>query len=132
MSVTHRASRVFFTELSLLQFTSIEPGAFPTELGNNGQMVAQLPAYTDLSMPTSLMRAAFANPEAGSEAMAYGFNDTAKAVQKVFQLTRLSSPPLRLPLGRDAVKFLSDTAIEYLKVVEEYASWSDNLETEAK
>ncbi|RDX40713.1 NAD(P)-binding protein [Lentinus brumalis] len=115
-----------------IKFTSIEPGAFPTELGTNGEMIAQPQAYADPSMPTSLMRQAFANPEAGSDALAFGFNDTAKAVQKVFELTRLASPPLRLPLGRDAVKFLSDTAAEYLKVVEEYASWSDNLAIEAK
>ncbi|RPD54574.1 NAD(P)-binding protein [Lentinus tigrinus ALCF2SS1-7] len=115
-----------------IKFTSIEPGAFPTELGTNGQMIAQPAAYTDPSMPTSLMRAAFAHPEAGNEAMAFGFNDTAKAVQKVFELTRLQNPPLRLPLGRDAVKFLSDTAAEYLKVVEEYASWSDDLAIAAK
>ncbi len=54
-------------------------------------------------------------------------NDTAKGAQKVFELSRLASPPPRLPLGRDAVKFMSDAAAAHAKVVEEYSSWSEDL-----
>ncbi|RDX45911.1 NAD(P)-binding protein [Lentinus brumalis] len=106
-----------------IKFTSVEPGAFYTEFMNNAKSVDQPSAYAEPSNPTSIMREIHKHPEA----LPFELNDTAKGVQKVFELSRLSSPPPRLPLGRDAVKFMSDAAAAHVKVVEEYSSWSDDL-----
>ena len=105
------------------QFTSVEPGAFLTEFANNAQAIPQPPAYADPSLPTSVMRQVYAHPES----LPFELGDPAKGVEKIFELSRLSNPPLQFPLGRDAIKFLSDATAEHTKIVEEYASWSDGL-----
>ncbi|KAI0697217.1 NAD(P)-binding protein [Cerioporus squamosus] len=107
-----------------IKFTSVEPGPFYTEFMNNTSAIAQPSAYADPSNPASVMRHVFSHPEA----LPFELCDTSKGVQKVFELSRLPNPPLRLPLGRDAVRFLSEATAEYAKVVEEYSSWSEGLE----
>ncbi|RDX44658.1 NAD(P)-binding protein [Lentinus brumalis] len=106
-----------------IKFTSVEPGAFYTEFINNADLIDQPSAYADPSYPSSSMRQMYKYPET----VPLELNDTAKGAQKVFELSRLASPPPRLPLGRDAVKFMSDAAAAHAKVVEEYSSWSEDL-----
>ncbi|RPD54594.1 NAD(P)-binding protein [Lentinus tigrinus ALCF2SS1-7] len=106
-----------------IKFTSVEPGAFVTEFMNNVERTPQHPAYTDPSLPTAVMREMYAHPES----LPFEFNDPAKGVEKLFELSRLPNPPLQFPLGRDAVKFLSDATAEHTKLVEKYGSWSNDL-----
>ena len=101
----------------------MEPGAFLTEFANNAQAIPQPPAYADPSLPTSVMRQVYAHPES----LPFELGDPAKGVEKIFELSRLSNPPLQCPLGRDAIKFLSDATAEQTNIVEKYASWSDGL-----
>lgn len=69
------------------------------------------------------MRKAFADPDASQG----GYSDPAKGVHKIYELSQLSNPPLRLPLGPDGVKFVRDHIAELSAEVDKYASWSDNL-----
>ena len=57
--------------------------------------------------------------------------DAQKAVVKIYELTELESPPLRLPLGKDAVGAIKAKLTDILTNVQEYESWSEDLLREA-
>ena len=109
----------------LPQVTAVEPGAFQSSLAANRTMAPQHPAYTDSALPSSAMRAAFATPE--SEAAAFASSDTAKGVEKIYELSLLDDPPRHLPLGPDGVQLARIKVEEFGEEVEKYASWSDDL-----
>lgn len=90
------------------------------------QFALQHPAYADPGSITNTIRKAF---EAGPSDVARmsRLSDTAKGVQKIYELTRLANPPLHMPLGKDSVGFIREYAAGLTKTVEEYASWSDDL-----
>ena len=101
----------------------MEPGAFYTEIVDAIQFVPQHPAYAYPSSATSTRRKLFTE-----DVRTLPFSDVDKGVQKIFELTKLASPPLHLPLGKDAVTNMRLRITELTKMVEEYASWSENLE----
>lgn len=53
--------------------------------------------------------------------------DAAKAVGKVYDLAGLENPPLRLVLGKGAVKQVKAKAVDMGKNAEEFESWSEDL-----
>ena len=87
----------------------------------NGARMAVHPAYTKPSLAGNAMRNWQTN---GGTAGA----DPSLAVIKIYELSLLQKPPLRLPIGADCVEALRTKAKEYAETVDEYASWSDNLE----
>ena len=57
----------------------------------------------------------------------HGFGDPKKAVQKMWELSNLENPPLRLLLGKDINKGARDYIAQLTKETDEYESWSDHL-----
>ena len=56
-----------------------------------------------------------------------GFGDPVKGIQKVYELSKLPNPPLRLLLGKDINKYVRQYIAQLTKEADEYAAWSDNL-----
>nr|VWO98275.1 Peroxisomal hydratase-dehydrogenase-epimerase [Ganoderma boninense] len=57
----------------------------------------------------------------------YGFGDPEKGVQKMWELSKLENPPLRLVLGKDINKHAREYVAQLTKEMGEYESWSDHL-----
>ena len=55
------------------------------------------------------------------------WSDPVKGVQKVYELSQLPDPPLRLLLGKDANDAVGEYLTQLKREVERYASWSDDL-----
>ena len=58
------------------------------------------------------------------------WSDPVKGVQKVYELSQLEDPPLRLLLGKDAHRNVAKYLGRVTREVEQYASWSDDLRYE--
>ncbi|KAI0738149.1 NAD(P)-binding protein [Daedaleopsis nitida] len=112
-----------------IKITSVEPGAFKTEITHALQFAPQHPAYANPTSLTSIVRKSLSDdgPKEGDAASRYGWNDTRKGVQKIFELTLLPNPPARFPLGQDSIRFCRDYVDEISRDVEGYAHWSDEL-----
>ncbi|RPD64116.1 NAD(P)-binding protein [Lentinus tigrinus ALCF2SS1-7] len=108
-----------------IKVSLVEPGAFLTEIVTANQFVPQHPAYADPTSITSTIRKLFSE-----DIRKLPFSDPDKGVQKIFELTKLASPPLHLPLGKDSVGNIRAHIADLTKVVDEYASWSDNIALE--
>lgn len=83
------------------------------------------PAYSsNPSLPAVAMRASWDKfiPD----------GDARKAMETIYRLAALDSPPLHFPLGVDAVKDTREAAMARLADVEKYGSWSDNLQKESQ
>ena len=110
---------------SFRQVTIVEPGGFVTEIMSALQFAPQHPAYANSDSAVNIWRKFQEGPP--DPARLRQLSDTAKGVQRIFDLTRLSDPPLRMPLGKDSVGFIRGYAAELTNMVEEYASWSNDL-----
>ena len=54
--------------------------------------------------------------------------DPKKAVSKIWELTALENPPLRLVLGKDAFMHIRGQVESVTAEIAKYESWSDNLQ----
>lgn len=118
----HHRSRIH------LQITSVEPGAFKSDILSAMQIAPQHPAYADPSLPVVIARQSFeTGPTAGDFVEKFGLADTAAGVQKIYELTELPDPPLRLPLSLDAVARIRDWGLGLVENTNKYASWSDSI-----
>ena len=54
--------------------------------------------------------------------------DTAKAVQKIYDLAELSDPPMRLALGKDAIKYVREQQESVASDIAKFESWSKDLQ----
>ncbi|KAI9068965.1 NAD-P-binding protein [Trametes sanguinea] len=109
----------------------VEPGAFRTAVLEKNMIVApQHPAYTKPTSPAYHARGAFlkgAGKEAGTDADLHP-SDPSKAVAKIIEMTMLLSPPLRLPVGSDAVAAIRGKVKSLTDEIDGYALWSEDLE----
>ncbi|RDX50937.1 NAD-P-binding protein [Lentinus brumalis] len=111
-----------------IKITLVEPGAFKSDILSAMQVAPQHPAYANPTLPVSKARQLFeAGPKAGDFVENFGLADTVEGVQKIYELTTVPNPPLRLPLAHDAVGRIRDWALGLVKNVDAYASWSDGL-----
>lgn len=53
--------------------------------------------------------------------------DVAKGVKKVYEVSRLSKPPMRLVLGKDAVGGVRKQIQSVMEDLESYEAWSEDL-----
>ena len=101
----------------------VEAGAFRTSAMQNAPQFSVPEVYTT---PTSGVNKAYvlfghlANPESK-------IGDPLKFAEKVLQLLALPDPPLRLPLGPDAVEFIEGHLKSVSKDLEGYRSWSADI-----
>lgn len=103
-----------------IKVTMIEPGAFATNLYNSFSNIPAHPAYSEPTLPTSITRAANHNRHklVGSPE---------KAASQIIRVAALAEPPLRLPLGKDAISKIEAHLKKVAVDVEAYVSWSEDL-----
>ncbi|KZT57337.1 NAD(P)-binding protein [Calocera cornea HHB12733] len=100
-----------------IKVTLIEPGFFQTEIVRQAKVVPIHPTYDD---------------ERASEVrdlMAAGDlpGDIEKGVSVIYNVARLSDPPLHFPLGGDGVVAMKTAGELLVTTVKQYGSWSQNL-----
>ncbi|KAI0717997.1 NAD(P)-binding protein [Cerioporus squamosus] len=106
--------------------TIIELGGFVTKMASAIQFAPRHPAYPVTDSIHHKMREVWeTRPQDAVRLLR--MSDPAKGVQKIFEITQLANPPLRMPLGKESVTFIQQFAAELAKTAEEYASWSDDL-----
>ncbi|KAJ8515918.1 hypothetical protein ONZ45_g6716 [Pleurotus djamor] len=107
-----------------IKVTLVEPGMFKTE-AYDGRLpfFTSPPAYANPQLPSQLVRGALSS-------QALPFQDARKAVRQIINLSKLESPPLRLPLGPDALAAIKDKIAQFSKEIEQYEGWSQGLELE--
>ena len=97
-----------------------------TEFGGSVQQIPLHPAYTGTAAEG--FRKMFEGAGSIAEAQKkLGFGDPRKGVQKVYELSKLASPPHRLLIGKDANKEVQEYIAELTKETNEYTSWSDDV-----
>lgn len=94
-------------------------GTYRTPVRGNSVTVPVHPAYTDANLPTSRLRAIWNS--------GYEKGDPAKASEVLWELSRLSDPPLHLALGKDAIALVRTKMTSLGGDIDMYESWSDNL-----
>ncbi len=83
-------------------------------------------AYNKPALAPSVIRAYVANPGRGRN----GSQDPNKASIKIFDLSLLQDPPLRLVLGKDAVAAGKAQVASFTSEIKKYEEWSENLYSE--
>ena len=83
----------------------------------------QHPAYSKPTLVPSVIRATL-----GTQKGREGPQDPAKASTKIYELSQLPNPPLRLPLGKEAVAIIKSALTGIVAEIEPYESWSDDLQ----
>ena len=113
------------TDLDQRQLTLIEPGFTRTDLADKATFTEIHPAY---AKPTNAATAARKyvvgqfNP-----ATAQNVSNLDRVVARIFEASRLEQPPLRLPLGADALEHVRTQMEIVEKDLKEYRSWSEGL-----
>lgn len=93
-------------------------------------LVPQHPAYVNPALPVYHMRGAFLKC-AGKDAdtlVNLAPAETARAVAKIIEFSRLPSPPLHFPLGKDSIGLIREKVRALTEEVDKYESRSDNLD----
>jgi NAD(P)-dependent dehydrogenase (short-subunit alcohol dehydrogenase family) len=97
-----------------LKLTIVEPGGFRTDWAGASMAFAKpSEAYAPVLGPISEYREQHSGQEPG---------DPRKAGRVLLQLVEMEQPPLRLPLGKDAIMFLSNS---YKTNSDELQRWAD-------
>jgi hypothetical protein len=98
-----------------IKMTIIEPGGFRTEWNASSMItLPQHPAYNTPESATSKSR------KFTKGAILKG--DPAKAAEAMIRVSKLEDPPLRIPLGTDALSLLED---ECKRVLDEVKTYDD-------
>ena len=101
--------------------TLIEPGTFNTNVVNNLVVCPQPSAYAKPGLPTAVARK-FILEQGGPKG-----SDMNEGIAQIYKLASLESPPLRFPLGMDAVNHVKNQLSSIARDVDKYASWSAGL-----
>ena len=103
--------------------TTIEFGGYRTKAEANIVRVEQHPAYSKPTLFPSIIRATL-----GTQKGRDGPQDPVKASAKIFELSLLPNPPLRIPLGKDSVAVIKSALQDFAAMIEPYESWSNDLQ----
>ncbi len=110
-------------QLTHPQISIVEPGNFRTEAL---KVAPRFPVPEVYLGPTSGFLKATAGL-AELEKPDFKTGDPKKGAQKIYKLSTLENPPLRLVLGQDALFSARTHLQEVVKEVEEYESWSADV-----
>ena len=105
-------------------------GGFITDILSSFQIIPQHPAYAEGSA-AALSRKLWHESVDKEARKNQGWGDPAKAVQRIYELSKLPSPPVRFVLGKDAIQITREYITELTEEVNKYATWSENLAYEA-
>ena len=97
-----------------IRVTIVEPGAFRTNWASNGAIVRSARVIEDYAPTAGMVRSGLGKMDGHQE------NDPAKGALVILAAVDAEQPPLRLPLGADAVKYLRD---KLATMQQELAAW---------
>lgn len=106
--------------LTVSQFSIISTGPFGTPMFGKFQGPKPHPAYDAPTNPTVFMRSFYESYVPPG--------DPKKGMEVVYKLSSLEDPPLYFPLGKDTVAAYKSKAATLLKSVEQYESWSEDVD----
>ncbi|PCH43480.1 NAD(P)-binding protein [Wolfiporia cocos MD-104 SS10] len=107
-----------------IKITLIELGGFKTNAGQNMLRVPTHPAYIDPVTQSHTARSyLMINPAVPS--------DPIKGVNAIYRLAGIPNPPLRLPLGKDALGMVRKKGEDLIAAAELSTSFSEGLEITA-
>lgn len=101
--------------------TLVEPGHTETSVTNNTKEAPIHPAYNKPGLPSVDFRKIVAERKPG------GGGDPKKLVAKWYELAQLADPPMRLPLGQDALYMARAQIAALTKNLDEVEGWSADL-----
>ena len=118
--------------IGTVQVSSVLCGGFVSAFKGSVQILPQHPAYTfdGANASAATRERMLARKSEGGDVEVQkkmGFSDTTKAIQKIYELSELSNPPLRLLLGKDINKFVRQYIAQLTQETDAYEAWSDNL-----
>ena len=112
-----------------MKITLVPLGAFATNAVTMGMvMLPPHPAYTKPTLTPMIYRNVVLSRVGETDPVYRAKGDTVKGVKALYRLSELPSPPLRLILGKDSLGMCRGKMAMVLKDVEDYASWSDDIE----
>jgi len=103
-----------------IKITLVEPGATNTTITETFTTTPAHPAYAKPDSAVTQTRGAF------QTMMANGAK-TEDAVEVLYRLSQFDQPPLRFPLGKDAVQVIRTQIAAITADVDKYESWSEKL-----
>lgn len=104
------------------QVCIVAPGAFRTRGHTvNAVKIPVHEAYQKPSLPTAYVRNWF-------EILDDVRGDVKPAAQKIFEFSKLESPPMRWALGIDTIPAVKRKAERILRETEEFSGWSEGLQ----
>ncbi|PIL35060.1 hypothetical protein GSI_02847 [Ganoderma sinense ZZ0214-1] len=107
-----------------IKVTIVEPGPFATNVNKgDSQWAPTHPAYDRPELPAAVFKKDLA------QLIPPG--DARKGMEAVYKLASLEQPPLRFPLGKEAVAAARAKMSAFLADVDKYESWSEGLERDA-
>ncbi|THG94377.1 hypothetical protein EW026_g7084 [Hermanssonia centrifuga] len=104
-----------------IKITLVEFGGFETRGRDSLVRAPPHAAYLKPSLASAASRSYLLNKNVRIS------GDAGKAIAKVYNLAQLEDPPLRLPLGNDAVTGFREKVAKILTDVDKYKSWSEGL-----
>lgn len=109
-----------------IKVTIIQPGGFDTDFIHRSMVFSPPhPAYADYP-PVQVLRSLTSAPK---ESIPLG--DTRKAAEAIYKVAGAADPPLRLPLGADAVGLVKNKIAQLEKELEQWMSLSLSTSDEA-
>jgi NAD(P)-dependent dehydrogenase (short-subunit alcohol dehydrogenase family) len=105
-------------EMALIgvKVTIVEPGGFRTDFaGSSSSLEGGRPEYDQVVGATARLQRDYDGRQPG---------DPSRAAQAILKIARMSQPPLRLPLGSDALKILVRTDLRKLEDLEAWRELS--------
>ena len=110
--------------LTFTQITLIEPGRFRTPATEKGMLAPPLAAYSNPTTPAAKVWQGFAAARDPSVKI----GDVNKAVAKIYEISQLPEPPLRVVFGKDCIR-LARAQLELVKRdVDASEAWSEDLQ----
>ena len=79
------------------------------------------PAYTKETLATTIVRNVLLSPNLKLP------NDLDKGIAKIYELSKLQNPPVRLQLGKDSIQAVRTQIASVAGELDHYESWSDDL-----
>ena len=108
------------------QITLIEPGVFRTGFVSKAAWLPLHPAYTKPDGVAAQTRELITTDTQPIRVDAAS-GDTAKAARKIYELSLLPSPPMRLAMGRDALTNIRRQIQMVTDDIDKYETWSKDL-----
>lgn len=121
--ICHSLATFSDNKLCWPQVSLIEPGTFRTSVLESAVRFPVPEVYTAPNSGAAKIQEVFGHlglPETK-------LGDPRKAAERIYELSSLPNPPLRLPLGLDAIQFIRRQLESISSDLEDYKSWSEGV-----